>query len=142
MNSLKFIRGVGMRKVLSVLGVFVIVTFATGSRCNEVTGPVTAPAPTPTPSPSSNSTMKPVVRSVEPDPYNEHGWFINGYNFAPSPSATLESDGSAIRRFVARNLLCRQLWVTVPTSTAPGPYTPCVTTSHGKGCGEFLVTVP
>jgi len=131
-------RAVGMRNLLSVLGVFVIVTFATGSRCNEVAGP--APAPTPTP---SNSTSVPVVKSAEREIYSDgDDWLIHGYNFGHYPSATFESGGSAIRLLIIHDYWDGLLLVRVPGSATPGPYKPCVTSNYGKGCGEFLVTVP
>ena len=124
-----------MRRVLSVLGVFVVVTFSTGSRCNEVTGPG------PTPTPSSNSSAVPVVERVEPDIYDEGGgWLIHGRNFKPNPIATFESGGSAIRLLIVLSYPNGAL-LKVRSPSKPGAYAPCVTTIYGKGCGNFLVTV-
>jgi hypothetical protein len=127
-----------MRKVLSVLGVFVIVTFGTGSRCNEVTGPDRTPTPSPT------TSLVPVVTGVEPSEKVSNyydAWAIVGHHLAPGPIATLESGGSVIQLFVLYERPTGEYLVVVPNGT-PGAYTPCVRTSHGKGCGNFLVTVP
>ena len=117
-----------MCKLLSGLGVVLIVTLSSG--CNEVTGP------SPTPNPSTNSTAAPVVRSVDRGPYDEGGWLFHGRNFEPSPIATFESGTTVVRLFIVRSYPNGTLLDVRGSLTKPGTYAPCVRTSFGKGCGS------
>ena len=101
--------------------------------------------PTPTPTPGPDPSRAPVVTSAERTTFyypTDRGWIIRGSNFIPDPVATFESAGSVIHLSVEENTFRGELvGVTVPRNTPPGPYTPCVATVNGKGCGSFVVTV-
>jgi len=138
-----------MRRLLSVFGLFVIVTLCTGSRCNDVAGPARTPTPTPIgPTPSPTASLLPVVTAVEPSevrsPYWD-AWTVVGKNLnhAYRPAVTFESGGISIeRRILYWQPGAAGEYLVVNKISTPGRYTPCVTTLHGKGCGNFLVTVP
>ncbi len=104
--------------------------------------PTVGVAPTPTPDPS----LAPVVTRAEPTNLfypGFGGWYIYGSHFVPDPIATFESGASVITLSVELSTFEGEVMGGVlPRGTAPGNYTPCVTTPNGKGCGSFQVTVP
>jgi hypothetical protein len=100
--------------------------------------------PTPTPA-SPDPSRAPVVTSAERTTLyypSSRGWIIRGSNFFPDPVATFESAGSVFLLIGEESTFQGELvGVTVPSGTPAGPYTPCVATVNGKGCGNFVITV-
>ncbi len=99
----------------------------------------------PTPTPGPDPSRVPVVTSAERTTLyypSDRGWIIRGSNFVPAPVATFEFAGSVILLYGEEDTFRGELvGITVPSGTPPGPYTPCVATVNGKGCGNFVVTV-
>lgn len=103
--------------------------------------PLATPVPTRTPGP--NPALAPIVTSAEPTTryYGRPGWIIRGSHFLLDEKVTLESGRSVIELGLEEVGRPDFIGVLLPPGTAPGMYAPCVETIHGKGCGNFLVTV-
>ena len=136
-----------IRKTLSLFAAAALWTLG----CSDSSSP-TQPNPIPptpnvlpTPTPGADPSRAPVVTSAERTTLyypSDRGWIIRGSNFIPAPVATFESAGSVILLYGEEDTFYGELvGVTVPPNTPPGPYTPCVATINGKGCGNFVVTV-
>ncbi|MEO8430277.1 MAG: hypothetical protein ABI592_02130 [Acidobacteriota bacterium] len=86
----------------------------------------------------------PMVTSAEPtrNYYPRAGWIIRGKNLFPDPVATFEAGASVFEMSVQESVFNgTRVGIVVPGNVPPGPYTPCVRTPSGKGCGNFSVTV-
>ena len=60
----------------------------------------------------------------------------------PDPVVTFESGASVMTLGVELSTARGEVvGVWIRPGSAPGSYTPCVSTFNGKGCGNFLITV-
>ena len=157
-----------MRKILVVLGAFVVIAFSTGSHCNEVTNPIDRTPTfnptnqpfstnTPTSAPTSAPTLAPtttpfptvtpipgapVVAGTSTDIIVDGSTFdISGTGLGNCPIVIVTLD-TTTNSYVITCLFGddQSIQVTVPTGIPPGTYNVCVTRNSMKGCSSFQIT--
>jgi hypothetical protein len=121
-----------MRKLPLVLFAAAVITFSTGSHCNEMTNPGTMPA----------------ITNIDDNPTHAGSVLIfAGTNFDASSTFTLQQDG-AVRVTLVNPILATgtpadgiQVDVTIPVGAPLGSYQGCVTTAVGTSCASVPVGV-
>jgi len=130
------------RRIRGAFGILVLSAMLFAG-CGDKTAPTQPQFPTVHPTVTPTATSLPVVTSAEQTTkYYGNGWIIRGANLFPDPVGTFEAGGIVITLSVEEDTFSGEyIGVNVPPGTAPGSYTPCVSTKYGKGCGNFTVTV-
>lgn len=134
-----------IRKTLGLFAVSILFVLGCGDTLAPTQPRTTTPFPTPLPTrtPGPNPALAPVVTSAEPTTryYGYPGWIIRGSHFLVDEKVTLESGSSVIVLQLEDLGSPDFIGAYLQPGAAPGPYTLCVETINGKGCGNFLVTV-
>jgi hypothetical protein len=121
-----------MRKLMLVLVALTVITFSTGSHCNEMTSPG----------------LMPEVTHIDDNPTHAGSVLIfAGKNFDAGSTFTLRQNGG-VSATLANPILATgtaaagiQVDVTIPAGTPLGTYQGCVTTSAGTACADVPVGV-
>ena len=121
-----------MRKPTLLLLAATVITFSTGSHCNEMTSPGTMPA----------------ITNIDDNPTHAGSVLIfAGTNFDASSTFTLQQNGAVAVNLVNPILATGnptdgiQVDVTIPPGSALGSYQGCVTTAVGTACYSVPVGV-